>query len=548
MISESPEPRVQQRSLPALPVATPVARHPMEPLKYELYDAPVPNDTPTPSRSAYSSRLPTPSPKTSPSLRNLDQRSVVRARLAEMERASSARSSPLSPAKSTRSRQIVDSPIRTESPCAGRGKQSVLLRHGTISSLGQDSIIDSYVGEDRHSQISDYSGRLTSIQDENEDTPWMSDMPSKLNSIQQDKDAVFSPASAYSDARPPFKPFTPPPPLPAVRALNIGRSESPRRFLEAHRRTPLPDRPPSIPLKDSAPAPAAAPAPITVPQPPPVSLPNSTLVAASVEQATRLSGLRQQISSVQTELRSLPESLGTVVAARPLPPIIVPASTDEASKQLLQTIGESVKRVEDQGGVHAEGLTGIQAKVDQLLNMRKSTSVFATSGVPGLPTTEASTDVSAVLEKLDELRAELKTDLPALSRNIEDILVAKAESRIMRNASPSGPSTSEAGVIPDDGTVSALRAKLEEILSAVQAPKATEDSQHDDASAQVSHFCLEYRHSTDAAVQLAEVMELLKTEQTHHEAQLAQQADSARYLNELNTVRLLCIRHRSTMI
>lgn len=42
-------------------------------------------------------------------------------------------------------------------------------------------------------------------------------------------------------------------------------------------------------------------------------------------------------------------------------------------------------------------------------------------------------------------------------------------------------------------------------------------------------------------------MELLKTEQTHHEAQLAQQADSARYLNELNTVRLMRTRHPLTM-
>ncbi|KAJ3533011.1 hypothetical protein NM688_g7343 [Phlebia brevispora] len=109
------------RDLPALPQEAPAPR---SPARFELYDPPVPQHISVPSTPTKSTYLevPTPPRSQSPSIRNLDQRSVVKQRLAEIERTASIRSASASPEKSTRSRQVLGS---TYSPTSAHTPLSI---------------------------------------------------------------------------------------------------------------------------------------------------------------------------------------------------------------------------------------------------------------------------------------------------------------------------------------------------------------------------------------------------------------------------------------
>ena len=113
-----------------------------------LASLPAPPTTPSSVRSAFLSptRLDSPTRTPSPSIRNLDQRSMVKQRLAQIEGASSRPQSPVSPSKF---RQGNDSPLS-------------LRRQATEGSSVSTSIVNSYLGSDVGSPMSDRSGRLTS--------------------------------------------------------------------------------------------------------------------------------------------------------------------------------------------------------------------------------------------------------------------------------------------------------------------------------------------------------------------------------------------------
>lgn len=471
----------------ALPIAAPTPSRLIEPLKIQLYDPPVPRAIPPPmtsERSTYS-RLPTPG-RQSPSIRDLDKRSMVKQRLADLERTASPSSPSSSPARSTRSRQIV-SPTDLE-PGLPR---NILLRHGTISSVGQDSIIDSYAGSKAGSPLSPYSqGHLTSIPSGqsigNEENSWL-DRLSKLNIPQvPEKPDLFSPASMYSESAANAKTAAPPPATPTP------TSQAPpsiSRLLDSYRRASptvttaplrLRDPAPSIPAKAK---PESAEDIRAAARPPPISIPSARALpvlppspqrafvpppaVVDVESRARLSNIRTQISDVQNELRNLPETLGAIVAEHPpvvLPP---PPPKDDETGILLQGIDETVKRALDQGERHAEGLAGIQTKVDAIMQLQQAVPEVQAANLP-------AETVDAIMGKLEELGVLLKSDLPALSQRLEELAAQRAEQvSVAEEGAPSAPAVEgdsaqaqPAQVVEDTAD---LQGKLEEILAAIQA-------------------------------------------------------------------------------
>ncbi|KAI0369683.1 hypothetical protein BV20DRAFT_346272 [Pilatotrama ljubarskyi] len=182
-------PRLDLRNLP--PVASRQASLPSG-----LSPLPAPPTTPTsvrgssfltPERSNSPSRTP------SPSIRNLDQRSVVKQRLAQIAQSTSARSaSPVSP--STRRWELRDSPR--------------MQRQDSRASSTAASILNSYARTEVGSPQSPGSGRLTTLPP----SPIGSPPPQRSHFSQRSEsgggrflglplrdDAVFSPASRYSD-------------------------------------------------------------------------------------------------------------------------------------------------------------------------------------------------------------------------------------------------------------------------------------------------------------------------------------------------------------
>lgn len=464
--------------------ASPPSR-PMEPARVQLFDPPVPRATPpplTPDKSTYS-RLPTPG-RQSPSVRSLDQMSIVQQRLALLERTSSMNTPSPSSAKSTRSRQIVSPPV---SPVNEIPRQSILLRHGTISSIGQDSIIDSYGGSQIRSPLSPESGRLPSIPSGQslsiEHGSFIARI-SRLNAprIPENPD-LFSPASQYSDVAKPISPLVAP-----VLSVNTDVPGSqpvvttPTRLLAAYRQSAgLPEATIAPPRTRTPPLPVASPnikparniPPVTLADPPPVhqlpasgpppSQPQITMLP-DPEQHARLSKIRGQISEIQEEMHRLPETLAAVVAD--LPPTVLPAlpPKDDEVEKLLRNIDESVKRIEGQGEVNAQGLGGIHAKVDVIMALRK-----ADVSAPAAPAMPQET-VDAIITKLEELGVQIKNDLPALSQKLEELAAQKAEQPLhdVPSAEASAPrATPPPAVAPEE--MAKFHERLEEILTAVRA-------------------------------------------------------------------------------
>ncbi|KAI0744222.1 hypothetical protein C8Q80DRAFT_1258267 [Daedaleopsis nitida] len=144
------------RDLPPVP-AEPKATQPPKLVKMEsralslsevaLSTLPAPPVTPSGARSSYFSRLDSPARTLSPSIRNLDQRSVVKQRLAHFESSSPRPQSPASPMAGR---------LGSDSPLAMR-------RQNTAGSSRTASIVESYMGRVLSSPVSARSDGLTTL-------------------------------------------------------------------------------------------------------------------------------------------------------------------------------------------------------------------------------------------------------------------------------------------------------------------------------------------------------------------------------------------------
>lgn len=506
----------------------------------------------TPDKSTYS-RLPTPG-RQSPSVRHLDQMSIVQQRLAQLERAASLNTPVPSPTKSTRSRQIISPPV---SP-VNVPRQSILLRHGTISSIGQDSLVDSCPGNDIHFPLSPESGKLPSIPSGKslaiEHGSFIARI-SRLNAPQvPEKPDVFSPASQYSEVA---KPSSLSPALSMKADAPGGRSTptTPTRLLAAFR------EPACIPEKMTSPLhlqsrspPATSPVvnsiatvpPVTLsdlpPQPltsePPPSLPHVS-VLPDPEQHARLSKIRGQISEIREEMHKLPEALGAVIAELPPTVLPVPPPKDDEGEKILRGIDEGVKRIDERSEVHAQGLAGIHAKVDAIMALRQ-----ADVSPPLAPLLPEVTE--GITIKLDEIASQLSSGLPGLSQKLEELIAQRAEQAVQDVPHADSPAASSGPPVVAVEDMARLYDKLEEILNVVHVPQPA-PSESDPNS---DHQLVPTPGTVEAAVTntLEELLVLARSEKEQRETHAAAQADSARYLNELNSWLETFVKHGTSQI
>ncbi|KAI0690521.1 hypothetical protein BC835DRAFT_1364126 [Cytidiella melzeri] len=276
--------------------------------------------------------------------------------------------------------------------------------------------------------------------------------------------------------------------------------------------------------------------------------------AACEEHRDRLTGLEDKLGNVEAELRNLPGHLRALamessVAIPDAPPTVQGPET----KTLLQDIDGLLKRVEISGERHAESLGGIHQKIDALLSLKKpedaGSSVLGLPSISGLPNSPATLAASGgaatseIMDKLEEIRNGLRNDLPMLSQKLEEMLAAKSPDRGI-TVNPAGAATPDdegsetttasATAMPSVDTA-AIYAKLDEMLAALQAkPLAPEEAVKEPVD--------------DPNPLLREVLDLLNSDKEERTKVLEQQADSARYLNELNTWLETFVNHGTSQI
>ncbi|KAI0766515.1 hypothetical protein BC629DRAFT_1596351 [Irpex lacteus] len=349
------------------------------------------------------------------------------------------------------------------------------------------------------------------------------------------------PMERYQTISKDFEPQLPPPSLsvfsPQWGSEDSSTTESPpvaalfSRFAKV-----LPDLPPTY--KPATPVPRREPS-----APTPV---------ANKESQARLSLLEGKLGDVQVELQNLPGRIRALAAEQPAPatsspPVVV---QDPEAKKLLQDIDNGLKRVEDQGASHVESLSGVHAKIDKLLARRNSEAVsrallgqHAISGLPNLPTQSnaENLDTAQLMDKLEEMRNEFKSDLPTLVQKLEDVLATKFSDNnptaILSDAAmhDGKGSDSEKVVVPTIDTT-AIHEKLDELLVALQAKAST------------SVEPVEQPSTEEPNAMLQQVLELLTSDKEDRAKVIEQQADSARYLNELNTWLETFVNHGTSQI
>ncbi|CCL99099.1 uncharacterized protein FIBRA_01113 [Fibroporia radiculosa] len=194
-VTQSAPPRLSLKMPPSTPGTSPLMPSVISPL---------PKPPTTPNKPPFLSPI-SPPRSQSPSIRNLDQRSVVKQRLAQLESARSSTSSvydlgPPSPV------QTSATPLRTRNLAARRevGRSSS-LQEQPGRSKAHTPIIDSYCVPDTPSALSQYSGRLTSLPPTSNTAsidlaPWMRSTDGSVSPCELASSdlGMASPASKYS--------------------------------------------------------------------------------------------------------------------------------------------------------------------------------------------------------------------------------------------------------------------------------------------------------------------------------------------------------------
>lgn len=245
-------------TLPALP--TPPLPSPK---RFTLHDPPVsPSAAATPTKAALL-RTPTSSRAQSPSIMNLSQVSMVKQRLAEIERTNTLSSRATSTPRSTRSRQYSPLPQSPLSPTSTQKSRSRMpLRVNTEAVSEEEAIINSYAdsaygGGSPLSAFAGRSARLTSVPSrQNTTRSRLTETTVKSDAVRPPANAkeIGSPASAYSAAF--LSPLPTPERMPfsnvrevidtrEVRASSVSTS---RHADDTHASTHIP-QPPLLPQK-----------------------------------------------------------------------------------------------------------------------------------------------------------------------------------------------------------------------------------------------------------------------------------------------------------
>ncbi|PPQ68030.1 hypothetical protein CVT25_014491 [Psilocybe cyanescens] len=168
---------------------------------------------------------------------------------------------------------------------------------------------------------------------------------------------------------------------------------------------------------------------------------------------------------------------------------------------------------------------------DRVAEVAETTKIKAMADTSSpAPTESKSTkkDDEAIVQALDEVRNRLRTELPALASKIQDIKDAqeREKERVITCANVGASSSSQVSIPPDDPSKvvdpKLLLDKLEEIRKLCQPPEqGSKDEKGKKADASFHE-------------NLTKILDLVQEDGNKQVLLAQQQADSVRYLNELN--------------
>jgi hypothetical protein len=194
----------------------------------------------------------------------------------------------------------------------------------------------------------------------------------------------------------------------------------------------------------------------------------------NVNQAS-LSQLENKIERVHADLKTLPQQLRTLSIDKSLSPDTVSL---EAQK-LMRDINAGLKRIENNGDLHKEGLGDISSKLDTLLSQQEAENAISTvSGLPslsGLPNATAIGSLHAIeiISKLEEIRNGFRADLPLLAQNLGELMVnyksLEGNDGGQAALADAAPASTEATVPSIHADTEAIHSKLDEMLAIFQA-------------------------------------------------------------------------------
>ncbi|KAI0075117.1 hypothetical protein K474DRAFT_1773484 [Panus rudis PR-1116 ss-1] len=503
-----------QRALPSLPGM-------LSPIRISLYDAPVPQPSPPPTipstpqtgsaspstATSDSKFLSTPfAPRTqSPSIRNLDQRSMVKQRLAEIERSSIVVREAPSTLRSTRSRQYKSSQL-TPTVSVVKSARALMRQESRISS-NEDSIIESYAETytRSNSPASMSSGRLTTIAatsrapSMHEYSKLLDPKQARSHHHQSVEPDLFSPQSQYStDNAPEVPPKIPTmfttTPSERISGLPIETNGSPFRIIDDQ------DRTTSLP-------------PINSPRPSQASIINAVPM------------LEKRLAELEVKVPS--DECGTNYDQH----YSVPAVMDLGLSEAVQSIESSIRRIEELQGIGADDIPIIKTQLNTILaEIREQTARLSVGHTPN----PANAEFTQIAARLDEVGIALSDNLPELVKKIEglrDLQLGSNDLFTARNIASSRLQEDDTDArVPEATEIMSLAEKIDDLSTICHALQENSRS----------------GHAKDGDLQ--EILTLLQAEQRQRIAQGEQQADNARYLNELNTWLEAFVRHGSSQI
>ena len=266
------------------------------------------------------------------------------------------------------------------------------------------------------------------------------------------------------------------------------------------------------------------------------------LVELLQDQATKhyyhTNDLKDQIASLNSEMHTMFQELKVVVDEQPMP--------DLDMSRLEEALGKSFAALETTiGNLQGsdDGVADLRQKLDAIHDQIKSLDIGRRPPTPSNPGPDPVGE--AVLEKLDMLRMEIKNQegLP------EDIVVEIAKLREALDRVPPGeiaelrnvgksqesPSEEEAPALPVD--LSEVHMKLDELIETLNSQPAKESVVPNIEIPEVRFVVPCYCElGVLTLLQLQDIMKILVETRDQQATQNDRQADSARYLNELNTV------------
>ncbi|KAL4252806.1 hypothetical protein ABKN59_005406 [Abortiporus biennis] len=539
----------------------------------------------TASQPSSALQTPTSTRMKSPSIMNLSQRSMVRQRLADIERTNSQEPSPLS-SKSSWKQQIV-TPV-TPASAKYRTMANLPPCQPTVST-GGDSFIDSYTEYGRNRSVSPI------------DEIVVQPLP-PVNNVQeaapQTMNDIFSPTSNYSiDDEvvptgmisrlemnfPPDVSLVPSlPPTPAMLEIQArsshptGPTYTAAPYVSSRLSSVQNSRESPATTMFSLPTPPFRPEELTVPvmpEKPVLNVATSFLTPTS----SRLSGSTRRATPTSDDLR--PPSPLKIVEQQMIPMI------DDETKQSISHVKDIVNRIEGRAATQDVGINGIHTKVDAVLVKLQEPNPM----IAPLRSMAKANQVEQVLANLGEFRTIYSNDLPEVFRRLEElrsivndrtpVAVVEASSPsplVMQNVAPttiqedSHASKVEAPTdIPAAGVVeptpqptnaldlSDVNQKLENLLQLCQTLQSNKDAEisppppandSEGAASEEPKDEPQLAVNNDLTEKINEMLELVKTEQTQRAAQLEQQTDSVRYLNELNSWLEAFVNHGTSQI